>query len=116
MSFDPQNDQYAAPEDIDGEAEEFDSAPKQTNAAAITGLVCGICSVVFVCIPLLGFLTSVVAIVSSGIGLSEANKGKAPQRGLAVAGLTVGICALVLIILVLTVVDLLNDLVPPGPV
>ena len=78
-------------------------APQQTNGRAIAGLVLGILAVVLLTRPI-AVVLGALAIVFGAIGTSRARAG-APHKGVATAGLTLGIIAiaasLVLIIIVM---------------
>lgn len=60
------------------------SPPPRSNIPAIISLVCGILG----CVP---FVTSAVAVILGLIGLSSAKKPNGSGKGMAIAGLTLGI-------------------------
>lgn len=64
-----------------------DAAPT-TNGMAVAGFVCGV-----VGLFLFGIVLGPLAIIFSAIGLSKSNKEGRPLRGLAIAGLVLGIVA-----------------------
>ena len=70
-----------------------------TNGLATASLVLGILGIAL--FWFLGFIMSILAIVFGGVGLSRAKAG-APGKGVAIAGLTLGIVGLLLPLLVLT--------------
>ncbi|MEJ5277537.1 MAG: DUF4352 domain-containing protein [Thermogemmata sp.] len=76
---------------------------RQSNWMAITGMIMGLLSIGFGCIPcgwFLGFLPSVLGIIFSGVGLAQALQVKTkPQPGktMAITGLVTSILALVIL-------------------
>ena len=70
-------------------------APPQSNGFAIAALVCGI-----VGLFIANFILGPLAIIFGGIGLSRANRG-ARGRGMALAGIILGVIAIVLFIILL---------------
>lgn len=73
---------------------------------AVTALVTGIVGITFgligMCIPGIGciaFICAVLAIIFGAIGLSKANKGLADGKGMAVTGLVLGIASMVLFLI-----------------
>ena len=77
-------------------------APQQGNGMAVAGLVLGILGVILAFIPLLGvvagLLFGLLAAIFGGLGLSKAKQGRG-GRGMAIAGLVLGIIAIILGIL-----------------
>lgn len=69
--------------------------PVQSNGLAVAALVLGITSVVFCWWGLLTLVQVVLAITFGSIGISRANRGMG-RKGIAVAGLTLGIFGFVL--------------------
>lgn len=74
---------------------------RRTSGISIAALVCGICGI----LPYIGFLMSVLGIIFGAVGISQT--GKDPNlggRGMAIAGLVLGIAMIALwIILILAV-------------
>ena len=71
----------------------------QNSGLAIAGMVTGIVSLLFICIPFLsiiGFILGIIGIILSGIAIGQINKGQASGKGMAVAGLVTSIIALVI--------------------
>lgn len=71
----------------------YDQA-QQANGLAVAGFVLGITSVVFSWWGLLTLLQVVLALTFSAVGISRARRG-APHKGLAIAGLVLGLVGLV---------------------
>ena len=65
------------------------------NGLAVASLVLGVTSVLFCWLGLLALAQVVLAIVFGGIGISRANKG-ARRKGMAVAGLALGVVGFLL--------------------
>ena len=65
------------------------------NGMAIASLVCGIIGLFF-----LGFIFGPIALILGGVALSQASQGRG-RRGLAWAGLILGVIDVVLLIVVL---------------
>jgi hypothetical protein len=63
--------------------------PPRGNGLATAGMVCGIIGIFFA-----NFILGPLAIIFGGVGLSRANKG-APKRNQAIAGIVLGIVAIV---------------------
>ena len=74
-------------------------APRR-NGLGTAGLVLGIIGVVFCWSPL-GFVLGVLAIIFGSVGLGRSKRGEASNRGAAMAGLILGILAIVLLTLLL---------------
>lgn len=76
---------------------DYGPPPDRSNGIAIAALVCGIVGVLC-----LQFILGPLAIIFGGIALGRANQG-ADHRGLAVAGLVLGIIATVIALSVIAV-------------
>ena len=77
----------------------IDTNQKKESGLAVAGMVIGIVSLVFVCIPLISILSpflAITGIILSSIALSKINKGEAGGKGMAVAGLVTSIVTLVI--------------------
>jgi hypothetical protein len=61
------------------------------NGLGTTGMVLGIVGAALCLVPVVGFLLGLLATVFGGIGLAKANRGEATNKGMAVAGLVLGI-------------------------
>jgi hypothetical protein len=73
------------------------------NGMGTASMVLGIIGTVLVLVPFIGIVVWVLAPVSTALGaagLANANRGRATNRGVAVAGLVLGIVSLVAVILV----------------
>ena len=66
-----------------------------SNGMGVTGLVTGIVGACLAWVPILGFILGVLGIVFGGIGLYYASEGRATNKGTAIAGLVLGIFAVV---------------------
>jgi hypothetical protein len=71
--------------------------PNRSNGLAVAALVCGI--VGLLCF---GFILGPLAIIFGGVGMSRANQG-ADHKGLAVAGLVLGIVDVAFLVLFIAV-------------
>lgn len=89
----PQQPQYYPPQQ-----------PQQSNGLAVTSMVIGIVSVPGICIPYLGWVLPILAVIFGGVGLRKANQG-ASGKGMAIAGLVLGVIMLALMV-VFTIVGL----------
>lgn len=72
---------------------------KPTSGMAVTSLVTGIIALISSFVPLLNVLSFpfvILAIVFGGIGLWQTSKGAKGGKGIAVAGLVLGILALLI--------------------
>lgn len=69
-----------------------------TNGKAITGFILGITGLT---VPYLGFLTAIVGIVFSSISLKELKNTQQAGKGLAIAGLVLGIISVSLYVIVI---------------
>lgn len=70
---------------------------KQTSGMSITSLVTGIIAFISSVVPLMNLLSFpfvILAIVFGGIGLGQAIKGTKGGKGIAIAGLVLGVLAL----------------------
>jgi len=75
---------------------------KPSNGLGTTGFVLGVIGLVFSFIPLIGVVAwplVILGIIFSAVGISKAAKGRATNKGLAIAGLVVSIVGLVICIL-----------------
>jgi hypothetical protein len=71
-------------------------------------MVCGIVGLVLFWVPVICWILAILAIIFGGVGIAKANGG-APNRGMAVAGVVLGIVALALyVIVIVAVVGSLN--------
>lgn len=74
---------------------------KPTSGMAVTGLVLGIIAFISSVVPLLNLLSFpfvLLAIIFGGIGLYQTIKGTKGGKGMAIAGLVLGVLALVVTI------------------
>ena len=62
------------------------------NGFGIASMVLGLCSIIFLCLPIVSVVTGVVGIVLGAIGL----KATGPGKGMAVAGFVLGIVSIAL--------------------
>ena len=62
----------------------FGQAPRGTSGAAIASLICGILG----CVP---FITSLLAVILGFVGIKATSNGRAGGRGMAIAGLILGL-------------------------
>lgn len=71
----------------------------RTSGKAIAALIVGICSL---CIPYIGIVSSIVAIVLGILGMKEVDRsnGMVKGKGMAITGLVLGIVVLIIYILV----------------
>jgi Domain of unknown function (DUF4190) len=74
------------------------SVARQRNGMAVAGFVCA-----FIGIFLFNFILGPLGIIFGGVGLSRARDG-APNRGLAIAGVVLGIIDLVLFLVLVVAV------------
>ncbi|MGH3855194.1 MAG: DUF4190 domain-containing protein [Pseudonocardiaceae bacterium] len=61
----------------------------------VTGLVTGIVGACLAWVPVLGFILGILGVVFGSIGWYYANQGHATNRGMSIAGLVLGVFALV---------------------
>lgn len=57
-------------------------------------MVLGIVGAALSLVPVLGFILGLLATTFGGIGLAKANRGEATNKGMAIAGLVLGIIAM----------------------
>jgi hypothetical protein len=67
----------------------FAPEPRKTNVLAVTSLICGILA----CVP---FLTGIAAIITGVMGMRKANDPRYGGRGIAIAGLVLGVLSVLL--------------------
>ena len=75
---------------------------KPSNGLGTAGFVLGLIGLLFSFIPLIGVVAwplVILGIIFSAIGISKATKGRATNKGLAIAGLVVSVVGLVVCIL-----------------
>jgi hypothetical protein len=72
------------------------AGPQQSQGLAIGALVCGIISIVSVCVWFLSIPLGIVAVILGIVGKGKAQRGEAGGQGLAKAGLTLGAIGVVL--------------------
>jgi hypothetical protein len=88
-------------------------APAQpSNGLGTAGFVVGIIGLVFSFIPIIGVIAwplVILGIIFSAIGFTRASKGRATNKGLAIAGLVVSIVGLVMCILWVAVLNKAAD-------
>ena len=72
------------------------------NGMGTAGLVLGIIGVVLCWSPL-GIILGILAVIFGGVGLARAKRGEATNRGPAMAGLVLGIVALVVLVVLLSI-------------
>lgn len=76
------------------------------NGFGVTGLVVGIVALVLAWIPGLNFVLAVIATVFGSLGWWQANRGKATNKGVAIAGFVMGVIGLAISIGLLVIVGL----------
>ena len=81
-----------------------------SNGMGVTGLVTGAC---LAWVPILGFVLGVLGIVFGGIGLYYASQGRATNKGAAIAGLVLGIFAVLFWPLLLAIAGAASTPVTP---
>jgi hypothetical protein len=62
----------------------FAPEPRKANVLAVVSLICGVLG----CVP---FLTGVAAVITGALGLKKANDPRVGGRGIAIAGLVLGV-------------------------
>ena len=72
------------------------AAPKLPNGMNIAGMVCGIISLFFCWVPILGLALGIAGTVLSAKGMKACNEGAASGKGMGIAGLVTGIIGLIL--------------------
>jgi hypothetical protein len=78
------------------------TSTKPSNGLGTAGFVVGLIGLVFSFIPLIGVVAwplVILGIVFSAVGIAKANKGRASNKGLAIAGLVVSVIGLAICIL-----------------
>lgn len=75
--------------------------PQQKNGLAVTAMVLGIIAVPGICLPIANWILAILAIIFGGVGLRKSNQG-APGKGMAIAGLVLGVIMLAILV-VLTI-------------
>jgi hypothetical protein len=68
--------------------------PQASNGIGTAGFVCGLLGLILFWIPIVGLVLGVLGVIMGGAGISAGNKYGA-RTGLAVAGLVLGIIALI---------------------
>lgn len=76
-------------------ATESQQPQQQGNGLAVAGLVLGILGVVFLWIPVLGWILALLGLIFGAIGNGKANKIGGKGKGMAMAGLVLGILGLI---------------------
>ena len=66
-----------------------------SNGMGTTGLVTGIIGACLAWAPVLGFILGILGVVFGSIGWYHANQGKATNKGMSIAGLILGVFAIV---------------------
>ncbi len=72
---------------------------KKTSGMGVAGLVLGIIAFISSVVPLINILTFpfvILAVIFGGIGLAQTLKGKKSGKGIAIAGLVLGVLALII--------------------
>ena len=78
------------------------SNTQPSNGLGTTGFVLGLIGLLFSFIPVIGVIAwplVILGIIFSAIGISKASKGRATNKGLAIAGLVVSIIGIVMCVL-----------------
>lgn len=78
-------------------------AQPQQNGLGTASMVLGIIAVVGFWSSWPALIMAVLAIIFGGVGISRANSGRASNKGMAVAGLVLGIVAIALFVLAVVV-------------
>jgi hypothetical protein len=76
---------------------------QQSNGMAVTALVLGIIGAVLFWLPIVGWILAILAIIFGGVGIARANRG-ASGKGMAIAGLVLGIASIALYVIVVIAV------------
>lgn len=84
----------------------YGAPPVQGNGLAVAGFVCSLVSIVMFWLPGVNFITWVLGIVFSAVGLNRANKQHLPHRGLAISGLVIALVPGTLLIFIVFLVIL----------
>ncbi len=74
-----------------------------TNGLGVAGFVCGLVGLIFFWIPFLGIILALLGVTMGGIGMQQAKRTNSAP-GLAIAGLVLGIVALIPAVVVLAAV------------
>lgn len=77
--------------------------PAPPQGFSITAMVVGIVGAVFSWVPFLGLILGIIAATFGGIALYQAKQGKQGGKGMAIAGLVLGIFAIAVFITFLIV-------------
>ena len=72
--------------------------PAQKQGLSITAMVVGIVGAVFSWVPFLGLVLGIIAATFGGVALYMGQQGKQGGKGMAIAGLVLGIFAIALFI------------------
>ncbi|MTD54885.1 DUF4190 domain-containing protein [Amycolatopsis pithecellobii] len=89
-----------------GYDQQFYNKQSPRNGLGVSGMVLGIVALVFSFVPVIGVIAwplSIVGTVLSGVGINYVRTGRADNKGVAIAGLTTSVIALVVCILWVTV-------------
>jgi hypothetical protein len=81
----------------------YGAVPQQGNGMGVAGFVTGLLGLIFFWVPFIGFVLGLLGVILGGAGISHGNKTHAP-KGLAIAGLVLGIISLVPAVLVLAAI------------
>lgn len=82
--------------------------PAPQNGVGTGGFVTGLLGLVFFWAPGIGVILAIIGVSLSGVGIAKAKRGEATNKGLAIAGLTCGIVALAIwLILLMAAVSVL---------
>jgi hypothetical protein len=96
-----QPEPYAAPAPGYAPQPVFVQTPAQPgNGLGVAGFVTGLLGLIFCWVPALGIVLAVVGVILSGVGIATGKK-KGASTGLAIAGLVLGIIALIPAIIIL---------------
>jgi len=73
---------------------------EKQKGISIAGMVLGICSIVFIWVPILDWILAIVGLILSIVALSKIKKepAKYDGKGMAIAGLVTSIIALVILV------------------
>lgn len=82
----PQQPPRPTPEEIDSF---FAPEPRRSNVLAVTSLICGLLA----CVP---FVTGIAAVITGALGIRKANDPRYGGRGIAIAGLVLGVMSILL--------------------
>ncbi len=73
-------------------------APAPKQGLSITAMVVGIVGAVFSWVPFLGLILGIIAATFGGVALYQGKQGKQGGKGMAIAGLVLGIFAIALFV------------------